>query len=67
MKQSNWNDLRIELIIGNLLRAGVATAGSVVFVGAVIYLARHHGEAVNYNTFQGKVDRSRISRRCGPE
>jgi uncharacterized membrane protein len=52
MKQTEWNDQSIELIIGNLLRTGVAIAGSVVLFGAVIYLLHHHGELVDYRTFQ---------------
>jgi uncharacterized membrane protein len=51
MSTPNWNDHRIELIIGTLLRTGVILAGTVVLFGAVIYLARHGGEIPNYAVF----------------
>ncbi|HEV2469292.1 MAG TPA: DUF1634 domain-containing protein [Candidatus Sulfotelmatobacter sp.] len=47
-----WGDQRIEEIVGNLLRAGVTLAASVVFVGAVIYLIRHGGAVADYRAFQ---------------
>lgn len=49
------NDQRMELIIGQLLRAGVLLAASVVFIGAVIYLARHSGTTADYHTFHGEL------------
>lgn len=51
MNHLDWNDQRIELIIGNLLRTGVALAGIVVFLGGAIYLARHGSERIDYRTF----------------
>ena len=50
-KPSSWNDQRIEVIIGTLLRTGVILAGIVVVIGAAIYLARHGRDIVNYSTF----------------
>lgn len=47
-----WGDQRIEEIVGNLLRAGVTLAASVVFVGAVIYLIRHGGSVADYRSFR---------------
>jgi uncharacterized membrane protein len=49
--KSAWTDRQIELIIGNLLRAGVILAATVVFVGGVIYLWRHGREIADYRTF----------------
>lgn len=49
-----WTDKRIENILGNLLRAGVVLSATIVFCGAVIYLARHGGEAADYRVFQGE-------------
>ena len=46
MSTRSWNDLRIEVIIGALLRTGVILAAAVVLFGAVIYLA-HHGREVD--------------------
>jgi uncharacterized membrane protein len=48
-----WDDRRIEVIIGNLLRAGVLLSASVVMLGGVIYLARHGHSTADYHTFQG--------------
>jgi uncharacterized membrane protein len=53
MTTRNWDDLRIEVIIGGLLRTGVILAAVVVLFGAVIYLAHHGPDAVNYGTFHG--------------
>jgi uncharacterized membrane protein len=50
----SWNDRKIEDILGNLLRAGVILAASVVFFGAIIYLVRHGGSSASYHVFQGE-------------
>jgi uncharacterized membrane protein len=44
----------LEIRLGNLLRAGVAAAGSVVLAGGVIYLMRHGHEAPAYHIFRGE-------------
>ena len=46
-----WTDRKVEQIIGNLLRAGVMVAATVVFVGGVIYLLRHGQEVADYHRF----------------
>ena len=51
-----WNDQRIEIIIGTLLRTGVMLAAAVVLFGAVLYLARHGHEPANYSRFQGEPE-----------
>jgi uncharacterized membrane protein len=56
MSEKSWNDLRIEIIIGTLLRVGVMLAAAVVFAGAVLYLARHGHEVVSYTTFHGEPE-----------
>ena len=43
---------KMEMLIGNLLRAGVITAASVVFLGAIIYISRHGFVSANYKVFQ---------------
>jgi uncharacterized membrane protein len=53
-KSATWNDLRIEVIIGALLRIGVLLAALVVMVGAGLYLVRHGHEVVNYSAFHGQ-------------
>jgi len=54
MSQAEWTDRRVETIVGNLLRTGVILAASVVFIGGVLYLARHGGEHPNYRVFHGE-------------
>jgi uncharacterized membrane protein len=53
MSTRSWNDLRIEVIIGALLRTGVIVAAVVVLIGAVVYLAHHGHDVAAYNTFHG--------------
>jgi hypothetical protein len=48
-----WNDRRIELILGNLLRAGVLFSAAIVLWGACIYLFRHAHEPADYRVFKG--------------
>ncbi|HZB87329.1 MAG TPA: DUF1634 domain-containing protein [Terracidiphilus sp.] len=45
------NDRRLEIIIGNLLRAGVLIAAATVLAGGVLFLAQHHAQPANYRTF----------------
>jgi uncharacterized membrane protein len=52
--QKKWTDQGIEIIVGNLLRAGVLLAAFVVLVGAVIYLMRHGHAPVDYRIFRGE-------------
>jgi len=56
MTSKDWNDQRIEIIIGSLLRAGVMLAAAVVLFGAVLYLTRHGHETINYATFHGEPE-----------
>lgn len=51
------NDLAMEkmdIIVGNLLRAGVVLSGAIVFLGAIVYLARHGMEMPSYHAFRGE-------------
>jgi uncharacterized membrane protein len=49
-----WTDQKVEVIIGNLLRAGVLLAAGVVLIGAGIYLVRHGAEPADYRAFRGE-------------
>jgi len=64
MNEREWNDHRIELIVGILLRVGVMLAASVVLFGAIVYLIRNgtaslpdyksfHGETAQLSTVEG--------------
>lgn len=48
------SDQRVEEIIGDLLRAGVIIAASVVSLGGIVYLVRHGSEPPNYRVFLGE-------------
>jgi uncharacterized membrane protein len=48
------SDARTEIVLGNLLRSGVILATTVIFLGGVIYLVRHGGEAPDYRAFHGE-------------
>jgi len=61
--QEAWNDRKVEDIIGNLLRAGVILAATVVFLGAIIYLVRHGSSPASYRVFQGEPSELRQPRR----
>jgi uncharacterized membrane protein len=45
------NDRRLELAMGNLLRAGVLLAAAVVTVGGALYLAQHTHSSADYHHF----------------
>lgn len=49
-----WNDVRIEGIIGNLLRAGVILAAAVVLGGGVLYVAKYGHQKPQYEMFRGE-------------
>ena len=49
-----WDDHRIEVILGDLLRSGVVLAAAVVLWGACIYLSRHAHEPTDYRVFRGE-------------
>ena len=53
-KTAVWDDQRIEIILGNLLRTGVIFSAVIVLAGASIYLFRHAHEAANYRIFRGE-------------
>ena len=57
--QPFWDDHRIEVIIGVLLRVGVLIAAAVVLTRAGIYLARHGSEPVDFRTFRGATPQLR--------
>jgi uncharacterized membrane protein len=52
-------DRKVENFIGGLLRGGVLLSAVTIFVGAVIYLARHGGSPADYRAFHGEPDEYR--------
>jgi uncharacterized membrane protein len=53
-KTEPWDDHRMEVILGILLRSGVMLAAAVVFSGACVYLMRHAHEPADYRVFRGE-------------
>jgi uncharacterized membrane protein len=45
------DDRRLEIIIAQLLRAGVLLAAATVCAGGVLYLVQHHADSTNYHAF----------------
>lgn len=48
---SPWTDQQVEVMIANVLRAGVMLAAAVVTLGGIIFLVRHGREVPHYSTF----------------
>ncbi len=49
--EKNITDKDIQLIVGNLLRAGVLLSMSVVLIGGFVYLFWHGKEVADYSVF----------------
>jgi uncharacterized membrane protein len=45
-------DRSIERIVSWILRSGVLISGTVVFLGGIVFLARHGHEPADYHTFR---------------
>lgn len=52
--RNHWTDERVELVVGNLLRSGVALAATVGLIGGILYLFRHGGGTPEYHVFHGE-------------
>lgn len=50
----NWNDAKLERVMGNLLRIGVSSAASVVLLGGLIYLSSQSSARPNYRRFHSE-------------
>ena len=46
-------DLKMELAISHMLRAGVSVAAVVVFIGGLLYVLQAHGVMPDYVHFNG--------------
>jgi uncharacterized membrane protein len=49
--QGRWTDQYVEMIVGNLLRAGVILAAFLVLVGGIRYLAKHGLDPAEHHVF----------------
>lgn len=54
MQDLKHEDVRMEIVVGNLLRTGVILSACVVLIGAAVYLPRHGFEKPNYTAFHGE-------------
>jgi len=53
--QPKITDRGIERIVSVILRSGVLISGTVVFLGGLLFLARHGGERVDYRSFHAQA------------
>jgi uncharacterized membrane protein len=56
---SAWGDERLEIIIGYLLRIGVAISAAVVLAGGILFHIKQGGSQMDYATFRGEPGRLR--------
>jgi uncharacterized membrane protein len=54
LRKSDWTDQKVEIIIANLLRAGVTLAATVVLAGGLVFVIRHGFAPANYRVFAGE-------------
>lgn len=45
---------KVDNVVGNLLRTGVAVSGAIVFAGGLLYLFRYGSETPAYHVFRGE-------------
>jgi uncharacterized membrane protein len=55
-EKRKWTDRDVEMIIGNILRWGVAAAATIIFIGGGYYLFLYGGDLPNYRSFQGEPE-----------
>ncbi len=53
-RKYDWTDERIELIVGNFLRAGVIIASFFVLIGGELYLMKYGKDVPEYKIFSGE-------------
>jgi uncharacterized membrane protein len=56
MRGAAPSDLRVELAVSRILRAGLLVAAALVVAGGVLYLARHGAETPHYGMFSSEPD-----------
>jgi uncharacterized membrane protein len=55
-RKPGFDDVKMETIMGNLLRSGVLLSSLVVLIGGVLYLSAQHGKPANYRRFQSEPE-----------
>lgn len=51
---SSWTDERFDILLAQVLRAGVVLSAVVITVGGLVFLARHGLERPSYEVFHGE-------------
>jgi len=51
-----FKDKDMQLLLGQVLRAGTVISVSIVFIGGIFYLYRHGHTIADYRTFKGIPD-----------
>ncbi|HUZ94324.1 MAG TPA: DUF1634 domain-containing protein [Edaphobacter sp.] len=54
LRNSKFDDQKMETIMGRLLQIGVLLASAVVLAGGAFYVYAHLGTTVDYRTFAGE-------------
>ena len=52
--KADWTDQKLEVVIANLLRAGVTFAAALVLTGGLVFVIRHGLAPANYSVFAGR-------------
>lgn len=55
--RSNWNDERVERMLGTLLQSGVIISAVVVLAGGILYMLRYGRLPVHYENFVAERER----------
>jgi uncharacterized membrane protein len=56
LRVKKFKDTDMQLLLGQVLRAGTVVSICVVFFGGIIYLTRHGHAVANYSVFKGIPD-----------
>src|SRR5579884_3730787 len=54
-----WNDRRVETMLGTLLQIGVMLSGLVVLAGGILYMLRYGHDPIHYENFDPERARLR--------
>ena len=54
MNHKRLSDQKVEIIISNILRAGVILSAVIVLIGGIFYLARYGFTVPDYRVFHGE-------------
>jgi uncharacterized membrane protein len=61
------SDQQVDILIGNVLRAGVLLSSAVTFIGLLLYLVHHYSATPNYHQFHSISGKLRHLRELFPD